>query len=116
MSRNAGAFFCLGYLPSMLKRSVIATTHDVSQKFGVVGNTVPESNISVNKFHLRVGTNANLGHSEKGTSKSAPLKTKDNCLKCVKLISMHETAREKERKCENSQSRNHAAKYHYYRS
>lgn len=37
--------------------------HDVSYP-GVVGNTVPQSNISVNKFHLREETNASLEHSD----------------------------------------------------
>lgn len=49
-----------------MKRSVIVAEHDVSYKFVVVGSTVPQSNISVSKFHLREGTNANLGHSDKG--------------------------------------------------
>lgn len=49
----------------MLKRSVIATEHDVSYKFDVVSSTVPQSNISANKFHLREGTNANLGKSKR---------------------------------------------------
>lgn len=85
--------------------------HDVSYP-GVVGNIVPQSNISVNKFHLREGTNASLERSEKGTSNSTPLKTRDNCLKFVKLIAMPETAEEQERK----QSMNHAAKYQHFRS
>lgn len=92
--KKCWGFFGLGYLPSVLKRPVIATKHDVSYKFGVVDNRVPQFNISFNKFHLRIGTNANLGHSEKGTSNSAPLKTRDNCLKFVKLISMCATAGE----------------------
>lgn len=96
--KKCWGFFGVGYLLSVLKRSVIATEHDVSYKFGVVGNTVPQSNISVNKFHLREGTEANLGHYEKGTSNSTPLKTRNNCLKFAKLISMHQTAGERERK------------------
>lgn len=96
--KKCWGLFGVGYFPSVLKRSAIATEHDVSYKLSVVGNTVPQSNVSVNKFHLREGTKANLGHSEKDTSNSTPLKTRDNCLKFVKFISMHETAGDQKRK------------------
>lgn len=109
-------FFGLGHLPSVLKRSVIATEHNISYKFGVMGSTVPQSNTSVNKFHVREGTNANLWHSEKATSNSTPLKTRDSCLKFLKLISMHETSGERERKWKKIEYMNHAAKYCHYRS
>jgi len=40
-----------------------------------VGNAVPQSNVSFNNFHLRVGKHASLEHSEKSITNSTPLKT-----------------------------------------